>query len=185
MQTYCSQGPTEIFTPAATVYAWQNPVAGTHTVRLTGMREITMSVGSTFEGACTCGAIRYRLISAPMIVHCCHCSWCQRETGSAFVINAMIETDRLELLQGEPIMVDTPSCSGKGQQIARCARVGTLQESCGLPPDVHIYTTTKQPWVLLPPHVPAVDEFYDLDQVWSPASQERRATLRAAKARNN
>ena len=155
----------------------------------------------TFEGACTCGAIRYRLTSAPLIVHCCHCSWCQRETGSAFALNAMIETDRLELLQGEPIMVNTPSESGKGQQIVRCAqchvalwshypgggkavafvRVGTLKEPWRLPPDIHIYTSTRQPWVTLPPDVPAVQAFYDIDQVWSPASLERRAALRAAR----
>jgi hypothetical protein len=167
--------------------------------------ETTMSANDTFEGACTCGAIRYRLTSAPMIVHCCHCSWCQRETGSAFVINAMIETDRLERLQGEPIMVDTPSGSGKGQQIARCAqchvalwshypgggkavafvRVGTLQEPGRLPPDVHIYTSTKQPWLTLPAGVPAVDEFYELDDVWSPASLARRAALRAARSRDD
>jgi hypothetical protein len=113
----------------------------------------------------------------------------------------MIETDRLELLQGEPIMVNTPSESGKGQQIARCAqcqvalwshypgggkavafvRVGTLKEPWRWPPDIHIYTSTRQPWVTLPPGVPAVQEFYDIDQVWSPASLERRAALRAAR----
>src|SRR3546814_17361494 len=80
---------------------------------------ITLMAAETFDGACTCGAIRYRLVSAPMIVHCCHCSWCQRETGSAFVVNAMIETDRLALLQGEPNMVDTPSARGKSQPIDR------------------------------------------------------------------
>ena len=164
-----------------------------------------MSANDTFEGACTCGAIRYRLTSAPMIVHCCHCSWCQREARSAFVINAMIETDRLERLQGEPIMVDTPSGSGKGQQIARCAqchvalwshypgggkavafvRVGTLQEPGRLPPDVHIYTSTKQPWLTLPAGVPAVEEFYELDDVWSPASLARRTALRAARSRDD
>lgn len=153
------------------------------------------------EGGCTCGAVRYRLESAPMFVNCCHCRWCQRETGSAFVVNAMIETDRLELLQGEPIMVDTPSASGRGQQVARCAnchvalwshysgggkavafvRVGTLHEPSRLPPDVHIYTSTRLPWVSLPAGVPAMEAFYELDDVWSPDSLARRATLRAAK----
>ncbi len=155
----------------------------------------------TFEGSCTCGAIRYRLASAPLFVHCCHCSWCQRETGSAFALNAMIETDRVELLQGEPLMVDTPSASGKGQRIARCAnchvalwshypgggkavafvRVGTLAEPWRLPPDVHIYTSTMLPWVALPPGVPAVAEFYEIEQAWPAASLERRASLRATR----
>lgn len=159
----------------------------------------------TFEGACTCGAIRYRLTSTPLIVHCCHCSWCQRETGSAFAVNAMIETDRLQLLQGKPTMVDTPSESGKGQQTAHCAqchvapwshysgggkavafvRVGTLKEPWRLPPDVHTYTSTRQPWLTLPAGAPAAQEFYDIDRVWSPASLERRAALRAAKPSPN
>lgn len=155
----------------------------------------------TFEGACTCGAILYRLTSAPLIVHCCHCTWCQRETGSAFALNVVIETARVELLCGEPIVIDTPSVSGKGQQIMRCAqchvalwshypeggkamafvRVGTLKEAGHLPPDVHIYTSTRQPWVRLPSDVPQVEEFYVIDQLWSPASLARLAAMRRAK----
>ena len=138
-----------------------------------------MSVSETHEGACTCGAIRYRMTSAPLFVHCCHCTWCQRESGAAFALNAMIESDRLELLQGEPELVDTPSNSGKGQLIARCpgchvalwshyagggkavafVRVGTLKEPDRLPPDIHIFTSTKQPWIVLPPEIPWVGEY--------------------------
>ena len=55
-----------------------------------------------------------------MFVHCCHCSWCQRETGTAFALNAMIEADRVELTSGEVELVHTPSASGKGQKIWRC-----------------------------------------------------------------
>ena len=74
----------------------------------------------TAEGGCTCRQVRYRLTSRPMFVHCCHCRWCQRETGTAFALNAMIEADRVELLAGQPERVDTPSLSGKGQKIWRC-----------------------------------------------------------------
>ena len=154
------------------------------------------------EGACTCGEIRYRLSSAPLFVHCCHCSWCQRESGAAFALNAMIETDRLQQLQGEAELVDTPSLSGKGQLIARCprcrvalwshyagagralafVRVGTLREPGRLPPDIHIFTSTRQPWVLLPPGTPAVDEFYDRRTYWPADSLARRAAALAAAA---
>lgn len=154
----------------------------------------------TFEGACTCGASRYRLSSAPLFVHCCHCTWCQRESGASFALNAMIETDRLQLLQGEPVLVNTPSNSGKGQLIARCpqchvalwshyagagkavafVRVGTLKEHDQLPPDIHIFTSTKQPWMVLPPGVPAVDEYYDRNVYWPEASLARRETLLAS-----
>src|SRR5208282_3785151 len=75
---------------------------------------------SYFEGGCTCGFVRYRMSGGPLFVHCCHCSWCQRETGSAFALNAMIEAERVQLLQGEVEVIETPSQSGKGQRISRC-----------------------------------------------------------------
>jgi hypothetical protein len=150
----------------------------------------------TFEGGCDCRAVRYRLRSRPMFVHCCHCRWCQRETGSAFALNALIESDRVELLQGEVERVDTPSPSGKGQIIARCPRcrlalwshyggativsfirVGTLDDPDAFPPDIHIYTCSKQPWVRLPEDAPRVEEYYRPADYWPPASLERRRAL--------
>lgn len=156
---------------------------------------------AALEGACTCGAIRYRLGSTPLFVHCCHCRWCQRESGTSFALNAVIETDRLVLLQGEPIIVDTPSNSGRGQQVARCAqchvalwshyagagrslafvRVGTLTEPDRLPPDIHIFTSTKQPWVVLAPGIPAVAEYYERTEHWPPASLARFEAVMAAR----
>ena len=157
---------------------------------------------SPLEGGCTCRAVRYRMNTAPLFVHCCHCRWCQRETGTAFALNAMIESDRVTLLQGEPEVVDTPSNSGKGQKITRCpvcrialwsnyagggdavrfVRVGTLDEPDRLPPDIHIFTASKQPWVVLPSGMPAVQEYYDSSIYWPKASLERRDFLRAARA---
>ncbi|MEO6801481.1 MAG: GFA family protein [Rhodanobacter sp.] len=154
----------------------------------------------SFEGRCTCSGIRYRMVSAPLFVHCCHCTWCQRESGAAFALNAMIESDRVELLQGRPELVDTPSNSGKGQLIARCprcrvalwshyagagramafVRVGTLDEPQRLPPDIHIFTSTKLPWVTLSPDIPAVAEYYDRNGRWPGASLARREALLAA-----
>lgn len=148
------------------------------------------------DGRCSCGEVQYRMTSAPMIVHCCHCRWCQRETGSAFVLNAVIESDRLEL-SGAPDYVMTPSESGKGQEIARCpacrvalwshystsgrrsafVRVGTLDDPARCPPDVHIFTGSKQPWVVLPEGAKAFAEFYPSPEgVWS---DEARARWRA------
>jgi hypothetical protein len=134
------------------------------------------------------------MTSAPLFVHCCHCRWCQRETGAAFAINAMIEANRVLVLAGDPEVVNTPTNSGKGQKISRCrqcriavwsnyagagdavrfVRVGTLDEPDRLPPDIHIFTTSKQPWVILPPGTPAVAEYYDRTQYWPAASLERR-----------
>jgi hypothetical protein len=152
---------------------------------------------ATYEGCCTCRGVRYRMTSEPLFVHCCHCRWCQRETGSAFALNALIEADRVVLLAGAPEIVDTPSESGRGQKIHRCptcrvalwsnyagagdavrfVRVGTLLEPDRLPPDIHIDTASKQPWVVLPPGTPAVAEYYDRDVFWPRASLERRRAL--------
>lgn len=149
------------------------------------------------EGGCTCRAVRYRLTATPLFVHCCHCRWCQRETGSAFALNAMIETAHVELLGGQPDTVDTPSCSGKGQEIVRCprcrvalwshypgagpaiafVRAGTLDDPDACPPDIHIFTASKQPWVVLPEGVPAMAEYYDRERHWPEASLARRRAL--------
>jgi hypothetical protein len=153
----------------------------------------------TFEGGCTCRSVRYRLTSKPMFVHCCHCRWCQRDSGTAFALNAMIEADRVEELSGEVEVVDTPTLSGKGQKIARCpkcriavwsnyagsgstvrfVRVGTLDEPDRIPPDIHIFTMSKQPWVVLPAGVPAMEEYYSPKQTWPKESLERFAALKA------
>lgn len=151
----------------------------------------------SFEGGCPCRAIRYRMTSAPMMVHCCHCRWCQRETGASFALNAMIEADRVEHLAGEPEVVLTPSASGRGQRIARCwacriavwsnyagagdrvrfVRVGTLDEPDRLPPDLHIFVASKQPWVVLPPDARAFAEYYDTKVEWPAESLARRRAL--------
>jgi len=145
------------------------------------------------EGGCTCGAVRYKLLTAPLFVHCCHCSYCQRESGSAFAINALIEADRVELISGELERVEIPTLSGKGQDIFRCSRclvalwshyggagsavnfvrVGTLDQPNACPPGVHIYTSTKQSWIDLPGDVPAVAEYYRRSQYWPENSQVR------------
>ena len=150
---------------------------------------------AVYEGGCTCRAVRYRMVSRPLFVHCCHCRWCQRETGASFALNAMIEADRVELLSGAPEIVVTPSNSGKGQKIARCptchiavwsnyagagdkfrfVRVGTLDEPDRLPPDVHIFTASKQPWIVLPDSAPAYEIFYKRDDIWPAESLARRA----------
>jgi hypothetical protein len=150
---------------------------------------------ATLEGGCACGAVRYRLASGPMFVHCCHCLDCQRQTGSAFVLNAIIETDRILLEAGSrvPGPVAVPTDSGRPHHIHRCpdcqtamwsdyggrpqirfVRVGTLDQPSALAPDVHIYTRSRVPWVALPGSVPSFDEFYDMRALWPAESQARR-----------
>ncbi len=145
-------------------------------------------------GGCVCGEVRYELRDTPLFVHCCHCTWCQRETGSAFAVNAVIEADRVVVLKGAPEPVVTPSESGNGQIFHRCPtcrlalwsvysgagdtfrflRVGTLDNAGAYPPDIHIFTSTKLPWVILPDDVPCYEAFYRRSEEWPADSLARR-----------
>ncbi len=147
------------------------------------------------EGGCTCGSVRYRLASEPLFVHCCHCLNCQRQTGSAFVINLLIEAERVETLADAPQPVDVPRQDGSAQRIFRCpvcqvavfseygwpevwfVRAGTLDDPTGVTPDVHIFTRSKVGWLTLPDRVPAFDVYYDQSQLWPPESRRRLAAL--------
>lgn len=153
------------------------------------------------EGGCACGGVRYRLTARPFAVHCCHCRSCQRETGSAFVLNGLIEAAQVELLQGKPVTIDMPSDSGKGQKVVRCpdcdvalwshyggmgeraafVRVGTLDDPDACPPQVHVFTSSKQPWFALPEGARAFEVFYsrnDLDELFGEDGAARWRALR-------
>jgi hypothetical protein len=158
---------------------------------------MTGSEAIPLQGGCDCQTVRYRMQTPPLIVHCCHCRWCQRESGASFALNAMIEADRVIALAGEVELVKTPSASGKGQVIARCpecrialwshyygagplirfVRVGTLDNPDVLPPDIHIFTQSKQPWIVIPEGTPAVSEYYAREQYWRADSIARRQAL--------
>jgi hypothetical protein len=155
------------------------------------------------DGGCACGEIRFRLHRSPMFVHCCHCTRCQRETGSPFAHHAMIEFTQMSTLQGEVEFVKVPTDSGNAHWVARCptchtamwnehgsrkaitryVRVGTLDEAARLPPLAHIFCRSKQPWLKLPPDVPAFAGYYDAAKLWPPASLARYAAAKAAKAK--
>lgn len=144
------------------------------------------------EGGCACGAVRYRLAGPPMFVNCCHCKDCQRQTGSAFVINAIIETGRIEVLKEKPVAVTVPTDSGRPHDIYRCpkcqvavwsdygrrpglrfVRAATLDDPAQVKPDAHIFTRSKLPWVEVK-GAPAFEIFYDLKTQWPPEAQARR-----------
>jgi hypothetical protein len=152
-------------------------------------------MGDVREGGCSCGAVRYRLASDPLFIHCCHCLNCQRQTGSAFVINLLIEADRVEFLSGDPQPVVVPRDDGSKQRIYRCpacqiavyseygfpqvlfVRGGTLDQPSAVEPDVHIYTRSKLPWVALPESVPAFEGYYDSKALWPAESLERLSAV--------
>jgi hypothetical protein len=145
-------------------------------------------------GGCSCGHVRFSLNSAPIVVNCCHCGFCQRLGGSAFAVNAMIETNRVTLTgSGVPVVVHIPSALPAGQLMYRCpqcnvtlwsnhsmlgaaiaiVRVGTLDDGHRLSPDVHCYTESKHPWVVIPAGVPTFAQGYDPSAAWSAEAQRR------------
>lgn len=146
----------------------------------------------TRTGRCGCGAVTFSAPDDPLIVHCCHCTYCQRESGSAFGLNFLIESDRVEWT-GETEEVVTPSHSGKGQRIFRCPtckvalsshyqgmgpgvhflRAGTFDDSADVTPDVHFYTSTKMEWVNLEGDVPVYEDYYKSRDIWSAENWDR------------
>lgn len=149
-------------------------------------------------GGCACKSVQYVLRAAPMFVHCCHCRWCQRETGSAFVLNAIVETNFIDVTCGAPVPVETPSESGRGQEIVRCPkcqvalwshysgmgkqiaflRAGTLDATEHARPNIHIFTSSKQPWVKLGDDIPVLERYYRRSEYWP---EESLARLDAAR----
>ncbi len=151
-----------------------------------------------FAGGCFCRTVRYRLLKAPMFVHCCHCTECQNQTGSAFAINALIETRQIEMLRGKLERVAMSEPEDSPHDIYRCrkckvavwsdygrrpyvrfVRVGTLDRPARLAPDVHIFTRSKVPWVTLPKGVPAFKVYYDRKKLWPQESLARLAAVLA------
>ncbi len=148
---------------------------------------------TSYEGGCTCGAVRFRMNRRPMMVHCCHCRWCQRESGSAFALNGMIEASELDLIRGEVEVIDLPTQSGRGQAVSRCpecrvalwsnyagagdavhfVKVGTLDNPDEFPPGIHIFTDSKQPWLNLEGGAPAVAQYYKAADYWTPENMAR------------
>jgi hypothetical protein len=157
--------------------------------------------GSLIEGGCDCGAARYRLASPPLFVHCCHCTVCQRHSGTAFAMNAPIESDRLMLLQGElsrhppdrsaddgetSVVVRCKACAGLlwshhpayGEAVA-LVYAGTLDRAADFPPGAHCFVRSKHPWLRLPEGVPTAEGYYDMDACWPEASKRRLAAALA------
>ncbi len=147
----------------------------------------------SMPGGCACGAVRYSLKAPPMFVHCCYCKDCQRQTGSAFVINGIVETGMIELESGTLATTQMPTESGRGHEIFRCSdclvplwsnygrrphlrflRLTTLDDATQFPPDVHIYLRSKLPWVQIPDGAKAFRAYYDTEKVWPPQSLARR-----------
>ena len=169
---------------------------------MTSKTEAMPSPARTYDGGCACGHVRYRMHAAPLFVHACHCTRCQRETGGPFAHHAMIEFTAFSVLEGEPDFVLVPTDSGGKHWVARCpkcrtamwnehgtrkaitryVRVGTLDEPGKFPPLAHIYSRSKQPWLSLADGAPQFAGYYDAAKIWPKESLARYAAARAARA---
>jgi len=150
-----------------------------------------LTATSAYEGGCSCNKLRFRMNTEPLIVHACHCRQCQRITGSAFVMNAVIEKSEVKILSGDTADCHFPGTSHTAFFCPECGtyvwsqyvdghlapclfiRAGTLDEPDHFPPDVHIYTSSKQPWVLIPQETPRFEEFYGISDIWRKSSLTR------------
>jgi hypothetical protein len=116
-------------------------------------------------GGCPCGAIRYELTAMPLALYACHCTECQKRSGSAFALNMPVETKHYRIIKGEPKgwRSTSPSggtttsrfcgdCGGRihGERDARpevnVLRAGTLDDTTWLQPVAHMFMRSAQPW---------------------------------------
>jgi hypothetical protein len=157
----------------------------------------TRVIEDLIDGGCACGAVRYRLLKPPLFVHCCHCTRCQRESGTAYVAHGMIERANLEW-DGEVTAVRLPTDSKTRHEIVHCAacltplwgqhgrqpsvmvylKVGTFDAPERCPPNAHIFVRSKLAWVAINPDIPQFARYYNAAKVWPQESLERYATAR-------
>ena len=120
---------------------------------------------SRFTGGCLCGAIRYT-VSAPLgALRVCHCTHCQKNTGTGMSVNAVIAAQEFALTQGTPMRFTTIADSGRTLRRYFCGdcgsplyahreesperlvlKAGTLDDSSGLKITAHIWTRSARPW---------------------------------------
>lgn len=147
----------------------------------------------SLQGGCACGDIRYTLLDRPMIVQACHCLDCQKQSGSAFVINMWIEADKVSVTGEQMAKVELKGGSGKPHDVFFCARcgttlmsryhaapgrnyfvrAGTLDNPSAVTPQAHIHTSSKLPWLKLDDNIPVFTGFYNLKAFWPQASIDR------------
>lgn len=137
-----------------------------------------------------------------MIVHACHCTRCQQRTGCPVAVNLWIERSRIRMLGDEPVQqgesADENGNNSSGWGCATCGssvwtiyhaappgavflRAGLLDDPSAFPPDVHIFTRSKQPWVSIPDDVPSFETYYDFRNTWSEESMQRYRALKESR----
>lgn len=128
------------------------------------------------EGGCQCGAVRYRVEGEPIAVGVCHCTECQRQSGSAFGMSLIVRKKAFQLLCGDLKLFNRTAASGRLVACAFCpecgtriyheprylegvlnVKPGTLDDTSFLQPTVQVWTMRRHPWVGLPSDIPSFE----------------------------
>ncbi len=134
-------------------------------------------MATKFTGGCQCGNIRYEVVGIPKQLVVCHCTDCQRQSGSAFGMTLVVNEADFRLTQGEPKTFASKSHTGRAKLGAFCpecgtriyhkpewrkgtvsVKPGTLDDTRWLKPDMHLWTSSKQTWVTIPEGVKAYEK---------------------------
>ena len=114
------------------------------------------------KARCTCGAIRYKFTGEPYTVYACHCTTCQRRTGSAFGLSMIVPATSIEITEGDPADVVTKDgrtlqyCSGcrslmilKASPDTFCVFPGAFDDKTWFKPVANTWIRSAQPWVYI------------------------------------
>jgi hypothetical protein len=126
-----------------------------------------------YLGGCLCGAIRYRITAEPITVYACHCTDCQRRTGSALALSMLLPLAAIEVTAGEPAAYSASLPDGRvkrGRMCAGCCcrlwgeppkrpgiavlQAGTLDNTSWVRPAAHVCARSAQSWFVFPADVP-------------------------------
>ncbi|MCF8503272.1 MAG: GFA family protein, partial [Caulobacter sp.] len=129
------------------------------------------------SGGCLCAAVRYMCASPPVMTLVCHCTNCQKQSGSAFSVNVAVATGDLRLTAGEPTVYEDRGESGQPVYRHFCGacgspifssvaampdllflKAGTLDDTSGVKPALDVWCKSAQPWVPHPAGVPQFPE---------------------------
>jgi hypothetical protein len=123
-------------------------------------------VSMPLKGGCQCDKLRFELSAPPLMLYACHCTNCQKQTGSAFVLSTAIVENTFSFIEGEPAKVEWTAdsetqryglyCSDCGGRICNgqtpsigvlSLRAGTFDEKSWVRPAAHIWVKSAQPWI--------------------------------------
>tara|TARA_B100000579_G_scaffold278075_1_gene230015 strand:- start:122 stop:604 length:483 start_codon:yes stop_codon:yes gene_type:complete len=150
-----------------------------------------MENNEKLKGGCICGQVKYYITEKPLFTQACHCKDCKVLTGSSYVVNSSVLENTL-FVEGEVSSTELKAGSGASCKTYFCNKCGayvyadydsafkrltlrtkTLNNPENFPPQVHIFTKDKDPWLNLSKDVTCFEEMYDPKKIWPEESLKR------------